>query len=318
MYGHASETRQYLTITKTMLRRYHLDLRLLRYFVAVCEHGTVHAAADELRVAQPSLSRQIRGLERDLGFTLFERVPRGVLLTAAGQAFLPIARDLLTHAARASSTAKAIAAGSGAGLTVASATTTVTDIIAPFIVSQGARGAIQNVVESLPQDVYGVLAGGDADFAVGTRVPPAEFRSEVVGYAYLWAQMHPEHPLADMPNVPLELLVQEPLIVMSRAHGVRQMFDNAVTSAGLSYTPTIETTSLSLALALAAAGRGVCILSDDSRYGLHTAPIRTADGDLAITLYGVWDDKHYAGARIQRCLSDLGAFVAELYPQSRH
>ena len=294
-----------------------MDLRLLRYFVAVAEHGTVHAAADAERVAQPSLSRQIRGLERDLGFTLFERAPRGVSLTAAGQAFLPIARDLLTHAARASSTAKAIAAGTGAGLTVAAATTTVTDIIAPLIVSQGAEGPIHNVVESLPQHVYDLLARGDADFAVGTRVPPAEFRSEVIGYAYLWAQVHPGHPFAHLPSVPLELLVREPLIVMSSAHGVRQMFDNAVTTAGLSYTPAVETESLSLALALAAAGRGVCILSDDSRYGLRTVPIHAPDGDLAITLYGVWDDKHYAGARIQHWLSDLGEFVAELYPQGR-
>lgn len=294
-----------------------MDLRLMRYFIAVAEHGTVHAAAQAERVAQPSLSRQIRGLERELGFALFERAPRGVTLTAAGEAFLPIAQDLIAHATRASATAKAIAAGSGGGLTVASATTTVTDIIAPFVVAQGTQGPIDNVVESLPQHVYEMLPRGEADFAVGTRVPPAELRSEVIGYAYLWAQVHPEHPFAHLPRVPLEMLVREPLIVMSSAHGVRQMFDNAVATAGLSYTPKTETESLSLALALAAAGRGVCILSDDSRYGLTTVPIQATEGDLAITLYGVWDHKHYAASRIHRCLADLGEFVAELYPQGQ-
>lgn len=291
-----------------------MDLRLLRYFAAVCEHGTVHAAAEALHVAQPSLSRQIRGLERDLGFALFERAPRGVTPTPAGRAFLPIALDLLTHAARASSTARAIAVGDGDGLTVASASTTVTDIIAPFIVSQGRDGPIRNVVESLPQHVYERFARGDADFAVGTRVPPSEFRSEVIGYAYLWAQMPPGHPLSSLGSIPLERLLQEPLIVMSSGHGVRGMFDEAVTRAGLSYTPAIETDSSSLALALAAAGRGICILSDDSRYGLLTAPIRASGHDLAITLYGVWDDRHFAGAGIQRWLHELGGFVSELYP----
>lgn len=292
-----------------------MDLRLLRYFTAVSEHGTMHGAADAMHIAQPSLSRQIRGLEQDLGFALFDRGPRGVTLTAAARSFLPIAHDLLTHAARASSTAKVIAAGTGDALTAASATTTVTDILAPFIVAQGARGPIANVVEALPEHVYGVFARGDADFAVGTRIPPAEFRSAVIGHAYLWAQVHPDHPFAQLKSVPLKRLVEEPLIVMSDAHRVRQMFDNAVARAGLSYTPATETESSSLALALAAAGRGVCILSDDSRYGLRTVPIRASDGEFVITLYGVWDDKHFAGARIEECLSELSGFVANLYPQ---
>ncbi|MGM7699596.1 LysR family transcriptional regulator [Microbacterium sp. A84] len=293
-----------------------MDLRLLRYFIAVSEHGTVHGAAEAVRVAQPSLSRQIRRLEQDLGFALFDREPRGVTLTAAGRAFLPVAKDLLTRSARATSTARSIALGAGDALTVASANTTVTDILAPFVVAQGADGPISNAVEALPEHVYSVFARGDADFAVGTRIPPAEFRSRVIGHAYLWAQVHPEHPLADSPGIRLTRLVEEPLIVMSRAHGVRQMFDNAVSRAGLSYTPATETESSSLALALAAAGRGICVLSDDSRYGLRTVPITAPDGDLVITLYGVWDDKHFAHARIEQCLEELSDFVAELYPQA--
>lgn len=293
-----------------------MELRLLRYFVSVVEHGTVHGAAEAVHVAQPSLSRQIRRLENDLGFALFDRAPRGVTLTAAGRAFLPVAQDLLTRAARATSTAASIALGSGDTLTVASAATTVTDILAPFVVAQGAGGPISNAVEALPENVYSVFARGDADFAVGTRIPPAEFRSRVIGHAYLWAQVHPEHPLADADGIPLSRLVKEPLVVMSRAHGVRQMFDNAVSRAGLSYTPATETESSSLALALAAAGRGICILSDDSRYDLRTVPITGPDGDLVITLYGVWDEKHFASARIEQCLEDLSDFVDELYPQA--
>lgn len=295
-----------------------MELRLLRYFVAVCEHGTVHGAADAVRVAQPSLSRQIRRLEQDLGFDLFDRAPRGLTLTAAGRAFLPVAQDLLTHAARANATARTIASGAGDSLTVAAAGTTVTDILAPFIVRQGSEGPIGNTVEVFPENVYGVFARGDADFAVGTRIPPAEFRSRVIGHAYLWAQVPPEHPLANSRSIPLFRMVREPLIVMSRNHGVRHMFDTAVARAGLSYTPAVETDSSSLALALAAAGRGIAVLSDDSRYGLRTVPIRATDGDLAITLYGVWDDKHFARDRIVQCLDDLGAFVAELYPQAGH
>ncbi len=63
------------------------SLRQIRYFLSVAEHGSFTAAADALFVAQPALSRQIAGLEAELGFALFERLPRGVLLTAAGQLY---------------------------------------------------------------------------------------------------------------------------------------------------------------------------------------------------------------------------------------
>ncbi|WP_448003067.1 LysR family transcriptional regulator [Agromyces bauzanensis] len=293
-----------------------MDLRLLRYFLAVCEAGTSHGAAAAVRVAQPSLSRQIRRLEQDLGFELFERSARGLSLTAAGRRFLPVAEDLLARASQAASTARSIARGTVSDLTVVAAPTTVTDVISPFIVRAGADGVIGNVIEAMPEHVYAAIERGDADFAVGTRIPPAELRSMVLGHAYLWAQMPKDHPLAARPSIPIAELTREPLIVMSRAHGVRQMLDSAAARAGLAFTASVETTSPVLAQALAAAGRGVCVLSDDPHFDLAAVPISEAGGDLIITLFGVWDRMHYASARIATCLEELSAFNAELYPQT--
>ncbi|MFI9645751.1 LysR family transcriptional regulator [Streptomyces sp. NPDC052040] len=84
-----------------------VDLRLVRYFTIVAEHGNFGRAATRLHLAQPSLSRQIQRLEAQLGARLFDRSPQGSSLTDAGQAFLPRARILLQQAEQAARTARA-------------------------------------------------------------------------------------------------------------------------------------------------------------------------------------------------------------------
>src|ERR1700751_2026942 len=86
-----------------------LDLRLVGYFVVVAEHRHFGRAATALRVAQPSLSRQIRRLEQQLGVRLLDRTPQGPRLTEAGEVFLPRARALLRSAVQATAQARAAA-----------------------------------------------------------------------------------------------------------------------------------------------------------------------------------------------------------------
>ena len=86
-----------------------LDLRLVGYFVAVADHQHFGRAATQLRVAQPSLSRQIRRLEQQLGVRLFDRTPQRTQLTEAGEVFLPLAKELLRSAAQAAAQARGAA-----------------------------------------------------------------------------------------------------------------------------------------------------------------------------------------------------------------
>jgi DNA-binding transcriptional LysR family regulator len=86
-----------------------LDLRLVRYFAVVAEHRHFGRAAAALRVAQPSLSRQIRRLEQQLGARLLDRTPRGTALTEAGEVFLPLAQGLLASATQAAARTRAAA-----------------------------------------------------------------------------------------------------------------------------------------------------------------------------------------------------------------
>ncbi|MGO3148084.1 MAG: LysR family transcriptional regulator [Leucobacter sp.] len=291
-----------------------MELRTLHYFVAVCEAGSFHAAASKVHVAQPSLSRQIRALEGQLGFALFQRTPRGAVLTTAGRAYLPIARDLLMRADRAGVAAQAIAQGGATSLTVVAASTTITDVVAPFVASADTNKVIANAVEAYPESVYSVLERGDADFAIGTLAPPDGYESLILGRAYVWAMAPEDHPIAQLDRVPLESLLEHPLIVMDRAHRARQIFDSAVADSGLGYTARLQTSVAALAQGLAASGRGIAILSDDPIFGLATAPITHNGTDLSITLYGVWEKGHYATTKITECLANLGRFNQQVYP----
>jgi DNA-binding transcriptional LysR family regulator len=88
-----------------------MELRHLRYFIAVAELRSVRAASEQLHVTQPAISRQIQDLEEAIGAALFERTPRGLRLTCAGIAYLDEARDILARVDAANRLAHRIASG---------------------------------------------------------------------------------------------------------------------------------------------------------------------------------------------------------------
>src|SRR5262249_32237778 len=95
-----------------------MELRHLRYFVEVGEEQHFGRAAERLHLAQPALSRQIQDLEDEIGFKLFERLPRGVKISAAGKSFLEDARQILRQVNEAAMRAGRIARGQSGVLRV--------------------------------------------------------------------------------------------------------------------------------------------------------------------------------------------------------
>jgi DNA-binding transcriptional LysR family regulator len=95
-----------------------MELRHLRYFVAAAEEGTLTRAGERVHVVQQGLSKQIADLEHELGVRLFERTPRGVRLTAAGEAFFPHARLVLAQATLGAELARAAARAASAEVRV--------------------------------------------------------------------------------------------------------------------------------------------------------------------------------------------------------
>jgi DNA-binding transcriptional LysR family regulator len=287
-----------------------VELRVLRYLLAVADHGSVTAAAGAVHVAQPAISRQLRQLEAELGVPLFVRDGRTLRLGPAGRRFLPIARDLVARADGAVATMTALAHGLDVQIVVAAHPTTIADAIAPFVASLGVASLPPTVV-SAPADVaYELLARAEVDLAISTNPPPRGAASIMLAEFPIWAQVAPTHSWSELGEVELELLLRQPLILLDSSFGARRVFDAEVERRGSSYELAAEVGVPGIAQALAAAGRGVAVVTDEPAYGLHAVDVRGADGPLQIILRAVWNPTHYAASTIREFASALAAYAA--------
>jgi DNA-binding transcriptional LysR family regulator len=283
-----------------------MELRVLRYFLAVAEAESVTAAARQVHVAQPSLSRQLSGLERDLGVSLFTRRPGSLTLNAAGRRFRPIAQDLVRRAEQAAETMAAVGQGERAALTVVAAPSTVAYLLAPFMAGGDTAGpALRDAIQEEPSKVFDTLMRSDADLGISTTPAPAPLESAFLGRTPVIAQVPADHPWSGRTAITLAELVTEPLILMTRSNVARLVVDEAVSRAGLTPAGITETGSSAFAQALAAAGRGICLVTDDARFGLGELIVHTPDGPLTVPLYAGWEASHYARPSIHALVDGL-------------
>lgn len=286
-----------------------MELRTLRYFVAVAERGSVSAAAEAVHVTQPALSRQVRQLEHELRLDLFDRRGNRLELTAAGAQFLPVARDLLRRADDALSAAEAFAAGHLVRLTIAAPTTTLTDVIAPFLATFGPADPLPTVVETTGT---AALHQG-ADLAIVTQPPQPSWGRLALAVLPLWAYVPDGHPWSGRASVRLDELVHEPLVVLDPSFRPRQILQEALTADGLATPDLVECGNAQVAQALAGAGRGVAVVSDDPRFGLRGLRIEGAGGPLRISLFAAWSPSHHAAESLSAIAHRLRTFCGDRY-----
>jgi len=199
-----------------------VELRHLRYFVAVAEMENVSRAALKVHVSQPALSRQIRDLEDELGFSLLERTAKSVRLTDAGRAFLDNARALLQNADDAVTKARAVASAEPTELHVGYSPTPSAEILPKTL--RAFQRKMPNVhVRSHDWSNKDILDGiRDGRLQLGLIVPPTkasalrDVRYEELFHERVCVAVAPQHPFARRRAIPITEVAAEPLIGLTR------------------------------------------------------------------------------------------------------
>lgn len=241
-----------------------MELRTLRFFVAVAEEESFTRAAARLFVAQPAVSQQIRSLERELGETLFDRNPRSVRLTEAGRALLPLANRTLA----AADTLTAEFASRSALLTGSLSLGTVDGVEhtrLPGLLGSFHRqypGVTVHLVDGRSSELISRVDDGRLDAAVVAlpeRSLPDGFRAEVMLEDEIVAVVASHSPLAGRRSVPVEMLDGRTLITYGPDSGLRPWLQAAFDAVGIDFTVRYATNDAALHVALVDAGVGVAL-----------------------------------------------------------
>jgi LysR family transcriptional regulator, benzoate and cis,cis-muconate-responsive activator of ben and cat genes len=244
-----------------------MELRHLRYFVAVAEVENVSRAALTLHVSQPAVSRQIRDLEDELGFALLQRDAKSVRLTEAGRVFLSEARAVLQRVADAVETARAIAVGGRGELHIGYAPSpTVRILPATLRAFQVQRPKVRVRLHDLStEEMLAGLREGKLQMAFLVRPTRAMLRGlrfEELARDSMCLAVPPAHPFARLRSVPLARAAKEPFVAFTRKdYPEYHEYVTALFRTAKSHPPTVEEhDSATSLIAAVEAGSGVALV----------------------------------------------------------
>ena len=249
-----------------------MELRQIRYFVAVAEELNVRQAATRLHLSKPPLSRQIHDLEEEVGTELFIRSKSGMRLTEAGQAFLTEARSILSQSQRAIQLAQAASRGEAGHLDIAYSVAVFDPILLSAMRLFRQRFPMVELrlrEQQYHQQVHELINRRIDLGYVSIRFPELEtdLVFECVRKSAFLVALPPQHPFAKRRRLALaELAGEEFISIQQYAPAYHTWFVNLCRAAG--FTPQIATTeadgALSL-LGLVSAGFGVALVPETFR-----------------------------------------------------
>jgi LysR family hca operon transcriptional activator len=295
-----------------------MELRHLRYFVAVAEEGSLTVAAERrLHTAQPSLSRQMRDLEYEVGAELMTRSARGIELTAAGRAFLDHARLALAQVEAAREAARRAARPAKTSFALGFLTGQEMDWLPEAMrILHDELPKLEVIVSSqYSPDLADGLMRGRLDLAFMRREAcSADLEFAAVIKEPLVAVLPSDHRFASRKAIGLKDVVDEPFISVSRtAPALQAILNDYFDKSGTAIKPAHEADNLAMAISLVASTRGVAFLPAYARNFLPWSVIsRPIKGEAPTIDLVVGYNKANASPILKLFLSRLDELIARV------
>ena len=280
-----------------------MELRHLRYFVAVAEELNYRKASERLRVAQPALSSQIKDLEEEIGIVLLDRDTGGVRLNDAGAAFLAEARLILAHAQQAVTVAREAAKGLRGQLTIA--------YYAPLLMGfmPASLKAFRDTFPEVEVTLRELPLGGQIEalesgaiqigFAIKGSTPiPKDLKHVEIVRSPIRAVVGRGHHLAGKSRISLADLVDEPLFCLTPKKGAvsihGEIMRQGFVSRGLKPGPIRQIEGAEAFRATLESGMGVSLIAEVGSLSrspdLVFKPLKESGADLFLELHALWRD----------------------------
>jgi DNA-binding transcriptional LysR family regulator len=303
-----------------------MDLRHARTFVTVAELGTVSKAAVHLHVAQPALSRQIANLEHELGFRLFDRVGRRLLLTGEGQQLLDDCRQLLSTADSLRERVHTLRGGDTGKLNVAASPQFIERFMAGFLHRYRERyPKVQvKVIESIAWgDTLEMLERGEIHLGQNLlrAVNPGETRFAARALEVVDVLAAAREPFAASRQGSLDIgrLAPRPLLVLDTNFVSRRTFDATCRLAGVEPNIVFESRTPHTLLAMAEHGHGVAVVPSavqTDRYALNVVGVTYRGEPLRERLALFWDTRRTLAPYATAFCDMLAEYAREVLPLS--
>jgi len=299
-----------------------MDLRHLRTFVTVAEHGTVSKASACLGVAQPALSRQIQDLEAELGIRLFDRIRRRLSLTAEGEQLLGDCRGIIGAIGSLTERARLLRRPDAGVLKVAATPQTIDGVLSVFLSRYAQRRPNVRVQlsEAFGTALLTMLERGEAHVIISTG---GSIQSGNNSFETIWlpslefvAASNPVLKFGNTASTDVCSLGSHPLLLMDSSFAVRAAFDAACRVAEFRPNVSFESRTPHTLLALAEAGHGVAIVPSvlpTHRYNLQVTRLTYRRKPLREAYAIVWDKRRSLPPAAADFCQSLLSYVREIF-----
>jgi DNA-binding transcriptional LysR family regulator len=302
-----------------------MDLKRLRTFVAVAEHGTVSKAALRLHTAQPALSRQIIDLEKELGIALFDRIGRRLRLTGEGERFLRSCRTLLGYVSSLTDQVQELRRGDSGVLKVTASPQMIDNVFSTFLhrYAKHYPNVQVRLIEGIGSEVLAMVERGEAQLGtVAHEAVPSgadTFGSRLLLPITFSAVYHSPFEPGRGRAIDIRDLGSYPLLVLDHSFVLRKTFDAACRLARVKPNILFECSSPHTLLSLAEAGYGIAVVPSHvrlHRYTLKALQITHRRKPLQEPLSIFWDKRRSLPRYAHDFCELLAGYIPKVIPNA--